>query len=100
MKQKYSKCPSCGFATLYTEPQRSEEPQEWTPEMVAATLKDRPFAASTIASHHNAALAAERERYEMALSDSQRRGEKLDELTKQIAAEREKAANWESIALS
>jgi hypothetical protein len=37
MKQKYSKCPSCGFATLYTEPQRSEQPQEWTPEMVAAT---------------------------------------------------------------
>jgi hypothetical protein len=40
----------------------SEQPQEWTPETVAATLKDRPFAASTIASHHNAALAAEREK--------------------------------------
>ncbi len=29
---------------------------EWTAEMVEATLKDRPFAASTIASNHNAAV--------------------------------------------
>ncbi len=35
---------------------------EWTPEMVNETLKGRPFAASTIASQHNAELAAEREK--------------------------------------
>jgi hypothetical protein len=60
--------------------------QEWTSEHVAATLKDRPFAASTIASAHNAALHAQREKLEQVIDDEIA---KNNALRAQLAAERD-----------
>jgi hypothetical protein len=68
----------------------SEQPQEWTPEMVTATLKDRPYAASTIASAHNAALAAEQEEKEDWRQGRLSCERQLDATVKELAAEQEK----------
>lgn len=88
--------------------------------MVTATLKDRPFAASTIASMHNAALGAEREDHVQTRADLRKLEEihyecnpKIDELEKalaflsrslaasceQLAAEREDRISWQETAL-
>jgi hypothetical protein len=62
---------------------KDDPPQEWTAEMIEATLKDRPFAASTIASRHNAELAAIK--WQLGEADEMYRL-----LKKQLATERER----------
>jgi hypothetical protein len=67
---------------------KPHQPQEWTPEMVAATLKDRPFAHSTLASAHNAALAA-KQQYWQRIAEAHGCADLTDAFV-QLAAEREK----------
>ncbi len=76
-------------------PTDTKSAQEWTAEMVEATLADRPFAASTIASHHNAALAASRAGgwlSQEALDEYAKVEQEHQQLLSQLTAEREEVA--------